>query len=394
MPKVAARAREIGTESAFDVLARARALEAQGRDVLHLEIGEPDARARPAVLAAAIQALEQGDAGYVQAAGLPELRRAIAADVARLRGVPVDPDQVVVTPGGKPVLFYTVLSVLEPGDEVLVPDPGFPIYTTAVRFAGGVPVALPLRPEHGSCLRAADVAERMGPRTRLLILNSPCNPTGAVTAVGELAAIAQLAQERDLWVLSDEIYLQLAHGIPGGVAPSFYAQPGAAQRTVLLDGFSKAHAMTGWRLGYGVFPPALVEPAVRLVVNSVSCTPPFVQRGGLAALSGGQAHVGALRADLAVRVRRLAAGLDALPGLACPVPPGAFYAWVDARGTGISAGELADRLLQEAGVAVLPGTCFGPGGDGYLRLCAGVPARVLDEAVVRIGAFLDGCRSG
>jgi len=386
MPVLAARAHDLDTESAFEVLARARVLEAQGRDIVHLEIGEPDFPTPAHVREAAHRALEAGETRYVQSAGLPALRQAIAEDIRRRRGVETRPERVVVTTGGKPVIFYTVLAVVGPGDEVLLPDPGFPTYASAVRFAGGVPVPVPLRPEAGFRLRPEDVADRITPRTRLLILNSPSNPTGAVMPEGDLRRVAALAAAHDLWVLSDEIYLRLAYGPPLGAAPSFYALPGMPERTVLLDGFSKTHAMTGWRLGYGVLPPALVEAFVRLVVNSVSCVPPFVQAAGLAALGGGQAHVEAMLAEFAARRQTLVAALGAIPGIACAAPDGAFYAWVDVRALGRGSAQLADGLLQKAGVAVLPGTCFGAEGEGYLRLSYAASRETLAEAVRRIGA--------
>jgi aspartate aminotransferase len=388
MPALAARAADLGTESAFEVLARARALEASGRRILHLEIGEPDFPTPPHVVAAAERALEAGETRYVQAAGLPELRAAVARHVGERSGVPVPAERVVVTAGAKAVLLFTVLALVGPGDEVLLPDPGFPIYESAVRLAGGVPVPVPLRRSEAFRLRPEDVAARLGPRSRLIICNSPSNPTGAVVPAAALRALVDLAAAADLWLLSDEIYGRLAFGD----APSLFAQPGAEARTVLLDGFSKAHAMTGWRLGYAVVPQELVEPFVRLNVNSVSCVPPFVQAGGLAALQGDQGHVAAMREEYRARRDAVVAGLRAVPGLACDVPEGAFYVFPDVSALGLPSARIADRLLAEAGVAVLPGTCFGPGGEGHLRLSCAAARPVLAEAVQRIGDWVRGLR--
>lgn len=385
MAALAQRVALLDNESAFEVLAAAKALEAQGRDIVHLEIGEPDPETPPHVREAAHRAIEAGETRYVQAAGLPELRAAIAAEVAARRGVDVAPERVVVTSGGKPVLFYAALALLEPGDEVLLPDPGFPIYASAVRFAGGVPVPVPLLAPEGFALRPEAVAARLTARTKLLILNSPSNPTGAVSPAADLRRLAELAAAHDLWVLSDEIYLRLAYGPP---APSFFAVPGAARRTILLDGFSKTHAMTGWRLGFGVVPPELAEPFTRLVVNSVSCVPPFVQAAGLAALRGDQGHVGTMLAELQARRDSLVPALDAIPGFRCATPGGAFYAWVDVRGLGRSSREVADGLLRGAGVAVLPGTCFGAGGEGFIRLSYATASDRLQEGVRRIAAWV------
>ena len=385
MPRLTARAGDLGTESAFEVLARAKALEADGRSILHLEIGEPDFPTPQHVRDAAEAALRAGHTRYVQAQGLPELRRALSEDIAQRRGVTVPPERIVATAGAKAVLFYTVLLTVGPGDEVLLPDPGFPIYDSAVRFAGGVPVAVPLRPEQGFRMQAEDLARRVTERTRLLILNSPGNPTGSVIPAEELRRIAAIADGHDLWVLSDEIYLRLTYGEP---AASFFAIPGAERRTILLDGFSKTHSMTGWRLGYAAVPEAFVEPFVRLTVNSVSCVPPFVQLAGVAALRGPQDHVERMRAEFARRRALVTAALNDIPGVTCTPPDGAFYAFPDIRAFGRSSAEVAELLLHRAGVALLPGTCFGSGGEGFLRLSYATEMTILEEAVRRMRSVL------
>ncbi|MBI4491228.1 MAG: pyridoxal phosphate-dependent aminotransferase [Chloroflexi bacterium] len=374
----------LGTETAFDVLVRARALEARGREIIHLEIGEPDFSTPSHIVQAAVDALAAGETHYGPALGLPALREAIAAHVAETRGLAVEPGQVAVTPGGKPILFFTLLAVAQPGDEVLLPDPGFPIYESMARFVGAQPVPLGLDPARGFRLDPAQVAERLGPRTRLLILNSPHNPTGAALSADDLAGLAQaLARWPRVLVLSDEIYSRVLYE---GQHHSIAAQPGMAERTVILDGFSKAYAMTGWRLGYGVFPKPLVPAIERLIVNSVSCTSGAVQRAGLAALAGPQQPVERMVAELRRRRDALVAGLNRLPDVACGLPQGAFYAFPRLAVPGRTSKELADWLLEEAGVAVLPGTAFGPAGEGFLRLSYGTGLEHLQRALEKLSA--------
>lgn len=380
MKALAQRATEIGTETAFETLARARALEGEGRRIVHLEIGEPDFPTPGHIVRAGQQALDDGATKYVQAAGIPELRAAVAEHVAESRGVAVDPAQVIITPGGKPILFFTVLALVEPGDEVILPDPGFPIYESAVRFAGGRPVPLPLREENDFRPSVDDLARLAGPRTKLIVWNSPGNPCGNVSTREELAAVAALARRHDAWVLSDEIYRRIAYD---GPAPSLYTVPGAAERTVLLDGFSKTYAMTGWRLGFGVFPPALTEAVTRLVTNSVSCVPAFVQRAGIAALQGPQQPVDRMVAAFRERRDRFVEALRQA-GLRCTVPAGAFYAFANVGTMGESCAAVAERLLQGAGVAALAGTCFGAAGEGYVRFSYAASLADLDEAVDRL----------
>jgi len=381
MRDLASRMADLGTETAFDVLARARALEAQGRRVLHLEIGEPDFPTPPHVVEAGIRALRDGHTRYGPPPGLPALREAICERMLAERGVRSTPDEVVVTPGAKPILFLALLATVGPGDEVLVPDPGFPIYESVVRFAGARVVPVPVREESDFSFDV-DAAERLvTPRTRMLIFNSPANPTGGATTPGDLERIAALAERHDLWVIADEIYARISYG---ETHQSMAALPGMRERVILSDGFSKAYAMTGWRLGFGVVPRRLAEPITRLVINSNSCTAAFVQLAGLAALRGPQDAVDRMVAEFRRRRDLVVSGLRGIPGLRCAEPRGAFYAFPDVRGLRISADELASRLLEEHGVATLSGTAFGPGGDGHLRISYVSAPEVLQEALERI----------
>jgi len=379
----ARRVTALSGEGACEVLGAARRLEDAGRHVVHLEIGEPDGATPPHVVEAGIRALREGHTRYVNPAGLPVLRDAIVASLAwrGVRGVAAE--NVVVVPGAKPMVFYGLLAVLEPGDEVLVPDPGFPIYPSVARFAGAVPVRYPLDALGG--LDAERLAALIGPRTRALVVNLPGNPTGGVATTDALHAIAELALRHDLVVLSDEVYGRIRYDRP---ADSIAALPGMLERTIIVDSFSKAYAMTGWRLGFGVLPPTLVERVTTLVVNGTSCTPPFVQLAGLAALTGSQDSVTAAVARLERRRDWLVDGLNGLPGIRCTRPGGAFYAFPDVRQVeeraGLSTEQLAALLLETHGVAVLPGTGFGPGGAGHLRLSFAVAPADLDLALERI----------
>jgi aspartate/methionine/tyrosine aminotransferase len=355
----------LGTESAFEVLARARALERQGRQIIHLEIGEPDFDTPAHIKAAAKAALDAGATHYGPSAGLPELREAIAKHVSETRGVPVSADQVVVTPGAKPIMFFTVLALVAPGDEVIYPNPGFPIYESVINFVGGVPVPIPLREDTGFGFDLARFERAVSERTRLIIINSPQNPTGGVLDRAQVARIAEIAAARSIPVLADEIY---RHFLYEGEFVSILPEPGMRDLTIVLDGFSKSYAMTGWRLGYGVMPVDLAEQVTRLMVNSASCTATFVQLAGLAALQGDQAPVARMVAEFRRRRDLLVDGLNRLPGVRCARPRGAFYAFPNIEGTGRPSAEVADRLLEEAGVAVLSGTAFGRHGEGYLRL--------------------------
>ncbi len=384
MPVVpASRLSTLSGEGAFEVLVAARRLEAAGRHVVHLQIGEPDGATPPHVVEAAVRALHDGQTRYVNPAGLPALRDAIARSLA-WRGVHgTTAENIVVVPGAKPMVFYALLAVLEPGDEVLVPDPGFPIYPSVVRFAGAVPVRYPLDALGG--LNPEGLAPLIGPRTRALVVNLPGNPTGGVATPDALHAITELALRHDLIVISDEVYGRIRYD---GGADSIASLPGMLDRTVIVDSFSKTYAMTGWRLGFGVLPAALVERVTMLVVNGTSCTPPFVQLAGLAALTGPQDAVTAAVARFEGRRDWLVDGLNGLPGIRCTRPEGAFYAFPDVRQveerSGLSTRELATRLLDEYGVALLPGTDFGPGGAGHLRLSFAVSPADLDLALDRI----------
>ena len=366
--KLAGRMGRLGTETAFSVLAKAKALEAQGRDIIHLEIGEPDFDTADHIVEAGCRALRSGETHYTPTAGIPELREAIAADVARSRGIDVDPAQVVVTPGGKPIMFFAILALVEPGDEVLMPNPAFPIYESMVNFVGGTPVFVPLRQENGFRFDLDEFSEGLSEKTRMVILNSPANPTGGVFTAEDISGIAEILRGRpDVTVLSDEIYARLLYsGSFASIASERGFGPG--ERTIILDGFSKTYAMTGWRLGYGVMPEDLAGQVTKLQVNSNSCTAAATQHAGLAALSGPQDAVDRMLEEFRARRDLIVAGLNDLPGVECISPQGAFYAFPKVSGTGHPADELADLLLEEAGVACLSGTAFGRHGEGHLRL--------------------------
>jgi aspartate aminotransferase len=387
VPTVASAALRLGTEGAFAVLARARALEAAGRDVVHLEIGEPDFATPAHASEAAFAAIRAGETGYCPAPGLPELREAAAAELARTRGIPVGPERVIVANGAKPFLLFGVLATCEPGDEVVYPDPGFPIYESAIRFAGATPVPLVLREADEFAFSVDELAARMTDRTRLVILNSPQNPTGGVLARETLAAAADVLRDSPAWVLSDEVYGRLQYE---GAFASIASEPGMPERTIVLDSFSKTYAMTGWRCGYAAVPAALVEPLTRFLVNSTSCVPPFVQRAGIAALTGPQDALAAMLAEFRARRDLVVEGLDALPGVTCRVPHGAFYAFPNVAGVPLSADVLAERLLDEAGVALLSGTAFGAAGENHLRLSYATSRERLAEGLARMARFLEG----
>jgi aspartate/methionine/tyrosine aminotransferase len=384
VPPLAARVAQLSGEGALDVFRRATELERAGRSIVHLELGAPDVDAPAHVVDAAVAALRAGDARYVAPQGLLELREAIAADV-RSRGVVADADQVIVTPSAKTAVFYAMLATVEPGSEVLVPDPGFPIYPSMARFAGGVPVGYALDADNAPDVD--DIAARIGPRTRVLCLNSPNNPTGGALDPVAMARLAELVARHELRVVTDDIYSRLV--FEGRRAPTIAACEGADARTLLVDGFSKTYAMTGYRLGYLVVPRPWVEPLVTMAINGHTCVPPFIQRAGVAALTGPQDMVAAQIAAYRVRRDLLVRGLNALPGVHCPVPAGAFYALPDfsalLAARGLTSRTFAHRLLEEHGVAAIDGAAFGPRGEGRLRLSFASAQADLDAAVARIG---------
>lgn len=381
--KLAERMGRLGTESAFDVLVKARALETQGRNIIHLEIGEPDFPTPANIVAAAQRALSEGWTHYGPAQGQPDLREAIAAQVSRTRGVRVGPENVCVVPGGKPIMFFVILALVEPGDEVVYPNPGFPIYESMIRFLGATPVPMPLMESRGFSFDLDLLRSRLNARTRLLILNSPQNPTGGVIPPADMAAIAEIVRDRDTVVLADEIYSRICYGPPPASIASY---EGMLEKTIVLDGFSKTYAMTGWRIGYGVMPPFLVEAVNRLMVNSNSCTASFTQRAALEALTGAQDAVDAMVAEFRRRRDAFVAGLNGIPGFRCALPGGAFYAFPNITATGMRSREMADLLLNEAGVAGLGGDAFGEYGEGFVRFSYAASLENLMEAVERIRA--------
>ena len=376
----------IGTETAFEAAARARALEATGRDVIHLEIGEPDFDTpRHISEAAASGLLDEGMTHYTNSTGTLELREAIAADVRARKGIETSPERVVVTPGAKPIMFYAMLALLEEGDEAIYPNPGFPIYESMIDYVGATPVAAPLREANDFRMDIDELRSLVSDRTRLIVINSPHNPTGAILTDADIAAIAEIAVERDLVVLADEIYGRLQYeGEPVSIA----TLPGMAERTITLDGFSKTFAMTGWRLGYGIVPEALLPSFSRLIINSVSCTNAFAQAGAVAALTGPQDEPDAFRAEFIARRTLVIDGLNAIPGITCRMPHGAFYAFPNVTSLGRSSVEIADHLLYDAGVCCLAGTAFGRHGEGYLRLSYANSRENLSAALERIAASL------
>ncbi len=386
--KLAERMHRMGVESAFDVLVRARALEALGRSVIHLEIGEPDFPTPAHIVEAAKRALDQGWTHYGPPQGFPELREAVAESVSASRGIKVGPQHVSIVPGGKPIIFFPMLALLEPGDEVIYPNPGFPIYESMIRYLGATPVPMRLIESRGFSFDLDLLRDKLSDHTRMLVLNSPQNPTGGVIPEEDLRAIAEMVRDRDLIVLADEIYSRIYYDDP---PVSIASYPGMLEKTIILDGFSKAYAMTGWRMGYGVMPVWLVEAVTKLMVNSNSCTASFTQRAGIAALRGPQDAVDAMMAEFRRRRDAFCRALNRIPGFRCAIPGGAFYAFPNVEQTGAGSKELADFLLEEAGVACLDGGAFGDYGEGYIRFSYANSLENLMEAVVRIeGAMATG----
>lgn len=385
----ARRIQHLRAEGAYAVLARAQALEAQGREIIHLEIGQPDFETYPHIALAGIRAIATGKTRYNPPSGLPALRQALAEQAGRQRGMEFGPEQVIIAPGTKPLILLPLLALLEPGDEVLYPDPGFPSYEAAIGLAGGKPVPVPLVESRGYDLDLEAFDVLLGDRARVVILNSPSNPTGGIHTLETLAHIAAIARERDLWVLSDEIYARLVYDVlPTGVT-SIASLPRMAERTVIADGFSKTYAMTGWRLGYGLMPQPLAEKMDLLLTHSVGCTATFTQFAGLEAVLGPQDPVDAVVTEFRQRRDLIVDGLNAIPGVRCPVPQGAFYVFPNVEAFGLSSNELADMLLEEAGVAVLPGTAFGRNGEGYLRLSYANSIENIAQALERMAQALE-----
>jgi aspartate/methionine/tyrosine aminotransferase len=386
MIRLAKRMADLGTETAFEVLARAKALEAQGRSIVHLQIGEPDFDTPAHVVEAGAQALRNGHTHYTPSPGIPELRDAIAEDMKKSRGLDVARDEVVVTPGGKPILFNVILVLVDPGDEVSYPNPGFPIYESMIRFVGGKPVPQRFDAAKGFELDVDGLIASLNEKTKLLILNSPSNPTGGVIRRAELERIAKRVRELpNLVVLSDEIYSRLVYD--GEKHFSIATLPGMRERTIILDGFSKTYAMTGWRLGYGVMPVELAKMVAKITTNSTSCTAGFTQMAGVAALRGPQDSAEAMCREFDKRRKIIVDGLNSVKGFHCATPKGAFYAFPDIRGTGRKSKELEGALLDECGVACLSGTSFGAFGEGFLRFSYANSVANLEEAIRRLRAY-------
>ena len=380
--KLATRMNRLGTETAFEVLLKARALEAQGREIVHLEIGEPDFDTPSNIVEAGITALRDGQTHYTPSAGIPQLREAIAEEIATTRDIEVNPDQVVVTPGGKPIMFFTILALCEKGDEVIYPNPGFPIYGSMINFTGAKPAPIPLLMEKDFRFDIEEFKGLVSPRTKMIILNSPQNPTGGVLTTEDLEAIAEAAIENDAIVLSDEIYSRMVYE---GEFASITQFPGMEERTIILDGFSKTYAMTGWRLGYGVMPQWLAAQVSTLMVNSNSCTAAFSQWAAVEALQGPQDEPNKMVEAFRQRRDVIVDGLNQIPGFRCLRPKGAFYVFPNIEGTGKSSREMEDFLLNEAGVASLAGTSFGEYGEGFVRFSYANSLENIEKALERIG---------
>ncbi|MFQ5627969.1 MAG: pyridoxal phosphate-dependent aminotransferase [bacterium] len=377
----AERMSRLGTETAFEVLAKAKALEAQGKNVIHLEIGEPDFDTPSNIVNAAIKSLQNGRTHYTPASGIPELRNAIVDDVRKWRGVATNAERVVVTPGAKPIMYFVIIALVEHGDEVIYPNPGFPIYESVIEFSGAKAVPLPLKEEKGFSFDIADLQAIVTDKTKLIIINTPANPTGGILSKADIEAIAEIARERNIMVMSDEMYKNIIYE---GEHASIMAEPGMEDLTILLDGFSKTYAMTGWRLGFGVMPEELAEKVTQLMINSNSCTATFVQDAGVEALTGPQDACDKMVAEFSKRKEVIVNGLNELPGISCIMPKGAFYVFPNAKDVPISSRDLAARILNEGHVAALSGTAFGKYGDGYMRLSYANSIENIEEGLNRI----------
>lgn len=373
----------LGIETAFQVLAKAQALEARGMNVVHLEIGEPDFDTPKNIRDAAARALDKGYTHYCNSQGIIPLREQVAREFEKTRGIKVDPERVIITPGAKPIMFYSILALLQEGDEAIYPNPLFPIYESMIEFTGARAVAVPLREELDFRFDIDELKSKVTPRTKLIVLNSPHNPTGSVLTEGDIKAIAEIAREYDITVLSDEVYEYIIYE---GKHHSIASLPGMLDRTILLSGFSKTYAMTGWRMGYAVVPEALVHPIVRLISNSISCTPPFIQYAGIEALTGPQQSVLQMVGEFRRRRDLIVDGLNQIPGISCVRPRGAFYVFPSIKKLDIDCSQFAEYLLKEHGVAALPGTHFGRYGDGYLRFSYANSQENIKKALERVAA--------
>ena len=380
-PTFAKRMSRLGTESAFEVLAKAKSLEAQGKDIIHLEIGQPDFSTPMNVCEAAFKAMKDGHTGYCPSAGLPEFREVVAQHISETRGIDIHPDEVTVTPGAKPIIFFTILALIDEGDEVIYPEPGFPVYESVIDFIGGKAVPLPLREEVDFRFRIDDLIDAITERTKLLILNSPQNPTGGILTEADLNAIAELARKHNFYILTDEVYSRLLYE---GTHQSILSLPGMKEKTILIDGHSKTYAMTGWRLGYGVAPREIADKITRLTINSNSCTATFTQIAGIEALTGPQTFVTQMVSEFKIRRDAIVDGLNAIDGITCIKPLGSFYVFPNVTQLPLSCEALADYLMDEVGVALLPGTAFGKYGDGYLRLSYANSLENIKDALSRI----------
>ena len=383
--RFAQRMSRLGTESAFEVLAKAKGLEAKGRNIIHLEIGQPDFNTPMNICEAGYKAMKDGYTGYGPSAGLVEFREVAAEHISETRGVIIHPEEVAVTPGAKPIIFFTIFALADPGSEVIYPDPGFPVYESVINFVGGTPVPLPLREDVDFRFRIEDLASAVSDRTRLLIINSPQNPTGGILEKSDLEAIAELAIKHDFYVLTDEVYSRILYE---GVHESIISLPGMKERTILIDGHSKTYAMTGWRLGYGISPKPMAEKITQLMINSNSCTCSFTQIAGIEALKGPQDFVLQMVTEFRQRRDLIVEGLNSIDGIGCIKPLGAFYVLANVTQLPLSCEALEDYLLEEAGVAVLSGTGFGDSGDGYIRLSYANSLENISEALTRMDAAI------
>lgn len=383
--KLAKRMGNLGTETAFEVLAKAKKLEAEGKHIIHLEIGEPDFPTPDNISQAAIKAIQAGDTHYTPSNGILPLRESIARYMSRTRGIEFHPDEVVMTPGGKPIMFYAIIALVDEGDEVIYPNPGFPIYESMIKFMGGKPVPIPLKEDKGFAFDPEDLKKLITPKTKLLIMNTPQNPTGGILKKEVIEKIAEIIKDKDIWVLSDEIYSRL---IFTGDHFSITQIPGFKERTIILDGFSKYYAMTGWRAGFGVMNKELAPMISKLMTNSNSCTNAFVQKGCIEALEGPQDSVDQMKAEFLARRDIIVDGLNSIPGFSCIVPDGAFYAFPNITKTGYTSRDLNDHLLYKGNVAALSGTAFGEYGEGYLRFSYANSRENIKEAIKRIKSVL------